>query len=83
MADEGYRPPAQAKRSGVFLGGYVPASLKRWLQERADNKSHTLTQEMIEIFNAARRTEASPKPALESPRRCPACRAAGRGFCPH
>ena len=42
-----------ANRKGVFIGAYVPADLKRALQERAASEHRTLSQEITRILEEA------------------------------
>jgi hypothetical protein len=40
-------------RKGVFIGAYVPAELKRSLQQRATSEHRTLSQEITRILEEA------------------------------
>src|SRR5205085_8219392 len=40
-----------ANRKGVFIGAYVPAELKRALQQRAVSEHRTLSQEITRILD--------------------------------
>jgi hypothetical protein len=42
-----------ANRKGVFIGAYVPAELKRALQQRATSEHRTLSQEITRILAEA------------------------------
>ena len=42
-----------ANRKGVFIGAYVPAELKRALQQRATSEHRTLSQEITRILEEA------------------------------
>lgn len=42
-----------ANRKGVFIGAYVPADLKRALQQRAASEHRTLSQEITRILEEA------------------------------
>jgi hypothetical protein len=42
-----------ANRKGVFIGAYVPAELKRALQQRAVSEHRTLSQEITRILEEA------------------------------
>ena len=42
-----------ANRKGVFIGAYVPAELKRALQDRATSDHRTLAQEITRILEEA------------------------------
>jgi hypothetical protein len=42
-----------ANRKGVFIGAYVPAELKRSLQQRATSEHRTLSQEITRILEEA------------------------------
>ena len=42
-----------ANRKGVFIGAYVPAELKRALQDRATSEHRTLSQEITRILEEA------------------------------
>src|ERR1043165_6416428 len=42
-----------ANREGVFIGAYVPAELKRALQQRATSEHRTLSQEITRILEEA------------------------------
>lgn len=42
-----------ANRKGVFIGAYVPADLKRALQQRATSEHRTLSQEITRILTEA------------------------------
>ena len=50
-----------ANRKGVFIGAYVPAELKRALQQRATSEHRTLSQEITRILE-----EAVKGPALDA-----------------
>ena len=42
-----------ANRKGVFIGAYVPADLKKALQQRAASEHRTLSQEITRILEEA------------------------------
>ncbi len=42
-----------ANRKGVFIGAYVPAELKKALQQRASSEHRTLSQEITRILEEA------------------------------
>jgi hypothetical protein len=42
-----------ANRKGVFIGAYVPADLKKALQQRATSEHRTLSQEITRILEEA------------------------------
>ncbi len=42
-----------ANRKGVFIGAYVPADLKKSLQQRAAGEHRTLSQEITRILEEA------------------------------
>lgn len=42
-----------ANRKGVFIGAYVPAELKKALQQRATGEHRTLSQEITRILEEA------------------------------
>ena len=42
-----------ANRKGVFIGAYVPAELKKALQQRATSEHRTLSQEITRILEEA------------------------------
>lgn len=61
-----------ANRKGVFIGAYVPADLKKALQQRAAGEHRTLSQEITRILEEAVRGARLPPGFVER-------RAAGSG----
>lgn len=49
-----------ANRKGVFIGAYVPAELKKALQQRAASEHRTLSQEITRILEEAVRGARLP-----------------------
>jgi hypothetical protein len=49
-----------ANRKGVFIGAYVPAELKKALQQRATSEHRTLSQEITRILEEAVRGARLP-----------------------
>ncbi|MGB8507637.1 MAG: hypothetical protein WCD76_04470 [Pyrinomonadaceae bacterium] len=49
-----------ANRKGVFIGAYVPADLKKSLQQRAVSEHRTLSQEITRILEEAVRGARLP-----------------------
>ena len=58
-----------ANRKGVFIGAYVPAELKRALQQRAVSEHRTLSQEITRILEEA--VKGPRLPANITERRAP------------
>ncbi|MCA1594222.1 MAG: hypothetical protein LC754_16665 [Acidobacteria bacterium] len=49
-----------ANRKGVFIGAYVPADLKKSLQQRAASEHRTLSQEITRILEESVRGARLP-----------------------
>jgi hypothetical protein len=54
-----------ANRKGVFIGAYVPADLKKALQQRAAGEHRTLSQEITRILEEAVRGARLPPGFVE------------------
>jgi plasmid stability protein len=58
-----------ANRKGVFIGAYVPADLKRALQQRAASEHRTLSQEITRILEESVKGRRLPPGVID--RRAP------------
>ncbi len=54
-----------ANRKGVFIGAYVPADLKRALQQRATGEHRTLSQEITRILEEAVKGKRLPPGSID------------------
>ncbi len=54
-----------ANRKGVFIGAYVPAELKKALQQRATSEHRTLSQEITRILTEAVHGKTLPPGAID------------------